>query len=65
MEKRKVCYLNYYFDSSKLLINKKMQLFLYILIKIIFLKQKKTKKNSNIKKQLYTLIEKVNKNLII
>ena len=64
MEKRKVCYLNYYFDSSKLLINKKMQLFLYILIKIIFLKQKKTKKNSNIKKQLYTLIEKVNKNLI-
>ena len=65
MEKRKVCYLNYYFDNSKLLINKKMQLFLYTLIKVIFLKKKsKTTKTIRIKKKLDTLINEVNKNLI-
>jgi len=65
MEKGKVSYLNYYFDNSKLLINKKMQLFLYTLIKVIFLKIKKTSKTNKIKKNLDNLIDLVNKNLII
>ena len=65
MEKGNVCYLNYYFDNSKLLINKKMQLFLYTLIKIIFLKTKNmTKRTNRIKEKLDSLIEEVNTNLI-
>ena len=65
MEKQKVCYLNYYFDNSKLLINKKMQLFLYTLIKIIFLKTKnRTIRTNKIKQKLDSLIDEVNKNLI-
>ena len=56
--------LNYYFDNSKLLINKKMQIFLYYLIKSIFISVNKIKKNYQIDIKIKAWIEEVNKNLI-
>ena len=64
MEK-KVHYLNYYFDNSKLMINKKMQIFLYYLIKSIFISVKKTSTQSKINKKIEAQIKEINKNLII
>ena len=61
---QKVHYLNYYFDNSKLIINKKMQIFLFYLIKSIFI-WKKDSKQMKIDKNLNKWIEEINKNLII
>jgi hypothetical protein len=54
-----VHYLNYYFDNSKLMINKKMQIFLYYLIKSIFIAAKKTQKQNNINKKLKKWINEI------
>ena len=62
---QEIHYLNNYFDNSKLIINKEMQIFLYYLIKSIFIKVKKTSKQHQINKKLQTWIEGINKNLII
>ena len=63
MEKE-IHYLNYYFDNSKLMIDKKKQLFLNHLIKSISIKAITFKQNRIIN-NLKTWIEKINKNLII
>ena len=62
---QEIHYLNNYFDNSKLIINKEMQIFLYYLIKSIFIKVKKTSKQNKINRKLQTWIEGINKNLIM
>ena len=62
---QEIHYLNDYFDNSKLIINKKMQIFLYYLIKSIFIKVKKTSIQNKINRKLQTWIEGINKKLII
>ena len=64
MEK-KVHYLDYYFDNSKLMINKKMHIFLYYLIKSIFILGKKTSTQSKINKKIQAQIKEINKNLVV
>lgn len=62
---QKVQHLKYYFDNSKLMINKEMQIFLYYLIKSIFITVIKTSNTAKIDKKLKSWIESINKNLII
>jgi len=60
MSTKYVSYLKYYFENTKLLINKQIHIFLYWLIKEIFL-SKRPNKNKN---KLEKIIDKINKNKV-
>jgi len=56
--------LNHYLDNSKLLINKKMLLFLYYLIKSIFIKPRKRPIKKKIENKIPNLVSAINQKVI-